>query len=985
MSAISLQLFEDASSLSVRNVILSASDSLQTYREKLARVILDEMYQFVGLLDAGGMTLEINRAALEGAGIKLRDIQDKPFWEARWWQVSRETREKQRELCGRAAAGEFIRCDMEIYGRSGGEETIIIDFSLLPVRDHQGKILFLLAEGRNITEKKAAEAEIARKNEELQNLLEQIRHLDQLKSDLFANISHELRTPLALILGPAESILASANNLTDLQRRDLSVIRHNAATLLKHVNDLLDLAKLDAGKMTMDYVDLDLARLVRTIAAHFDALAPQKSISYAVLTPDVLRAEVDPEKLERVLLNLLSNAFKFTPNGGRIQCALSVSGNRFVLTVQDSGPGIPPALRSSIFERFRQGQGGTTREFGGTGLGLSIAKDFVELHAGLITLSDAATGGTLAQLEIPLRAPQGSIVRKLVEAGPPTTRAMAASTTVEELRSGDTQEVQTWGEVGKPKVLVVEDHPEMRRFIAEVLSNEFRVIIAADGLEGLSMAAAETPDLVVTDLMMPKLGGDQFVQQMRVLEALKQLPVLVLSAKADETLRLQMLAELAQDYLVKPFSSAELLARVRNLVAMKRSRDMMQRELASQSQDLAFLTQELIASLTERKCAEEAAHTAKARLEGLVRIAQDAIISVDSYQHIMLFNQGAEKIFGYEQAEVIGRSLDVLLPSRFTDVHRRHIEGFAASPETARTMGQRREVSARRKDGSEFPAEASISKLNLGSELVYTIILRDISERKQAEQELRRSEACLAEAQVELAHVTRLTALSELTASIAHELNQPLAGAVANGDACLAWLSSEPPNLDEARAAGERMIESATQATDIVHRIRSLFKKTAPERTRVNINDVIEETLSLIRSDTLKSGVSLQTELASELPLVLADRVQLQQVVLNLVKNGMEAMSGVDDRTLELRIRSAIHDPNQVLVAVADSGAGIDPQVMGRIFEPFYTTKPQGIGMGLAISRSIIEAHGGRLWAEPNTAHGATVQCTLPAHVESAQ
>ena len=193
MSAISPQLFAFGSSLNVREVTLSNRDSLQSYREKLARIILDEMYQFVGLLDATGMTLEINRAALEGAGIKLRDIQDKPFWEARWWQVSKETQEKQRELCGRAAKGEFIRCDMEIYGQSSGEETIVIDFSLMPVRDHAGKIVFLLAEGRNITEKKAAEAESARKNEELQKLLEHIRHLDQLKSDLFANVSHELR------------------------------------------------------------------------------------------------------------------------------------------------------------------------------------------------------------------------------------------------------------------------------------------------------------------------------------------------------------------------------------------------------------------------------------------------------------------------------------------------------------------------------------------------------------------------------------------------------------------------------------------------------------------------------------------------------------------------------------------------------------------------------------------------------------------------
>jgi signal transduction histidine kinase len=142
---------------------------------------------------------------------------------------------------------------------------------------------------------------------------------------------------------------------------------------------------------------------------------------------------------------------------------------------------------------------------------------------------------------------------------------------------------------------------------------------------------------------------------------------------------------------------------------------------------------------------------------------------------------------------------------------------------------------------------------------------------------------------------------------------------------------------------------------------------------------VIEATLALIRSEALRNNVSLQTELGSQLPLVLGDRVQLQQVVLNLVMNGIEAMSGVQNRTLQLRIRSARHDPNQVVVAVADSGAGIDPQIIGRIFEPFYTTKPQGTGMGLAISRSIIEAHGGRLWAEPNTPRGANFQCTLPA------
>jgi len=272
-------------------------------------------------------------------------------------------------------------------------------------------------------------------------------------------------------------------------------------------------------------------------------------------------------------------------------------------------------------------------------------------------------------------------------------------------------------------------------------------------------------------------------------------------------------------------------------------------------------------------------------------------------------------------------------------------------------------------------AKAEINRLN--EELEQRVVERT--------SELMKSSEALREAQAELARVTRLTAMGELTASIGHELNQPLAGAVANGDACLAWLSSEPPNLDEARAAAGRMIEAVTKATDMVRGIRDLFKKSAPEKVRVNINEVIEETLALIRSEALKKNVSFKRELGSQLPFVLCDRVQLQQVVLNLMMNGIEAMSSVDERIRQLRIRSARQDPNQVLVTVADSGTGIDPQIIRRIFEPFYTTKPQGIGMGLAISRSIIEAHSGRLWAEPRTDQGASLQFTLPAGIERVQ
>jgi PAS domain S-box-containing protein len=601
MSGTNQPLFESTASIRVRQVELRATDDLQRQREKLARIVLDEMYQFVALLDVKGTLLEVNRAALEGAGIRLEDIQGKPFWEARWWTVSTEIQEQQQEAIRRAAAGEFVRYDVEVYGQASGEETIIIDYSLIPVKDTSGKVVFLLPEGRNITEKKRAEVEIARKNQELQRLLDRIRELDALKSQFFANVSHELRTPLALILGPAERLLAQAGNLTESQRRDLEVMRRNAATLLKQVNNLLDLSKLDAGKMQASYAEVDLARLVRLVAGHFDALAPQRGITYTVDVPESLPAQVDPEMLERVVLNLLSNAFKFVPEGGRIKCSLRpTEEGRALLSIQDSGPGVRPELRQTIFERFRQGDGGSTRQFGGTGLGLSIAKDFMELHGGTIGVTDAPGGGALFLAEVPLRAPEGVRVRKSPEPTAPRADAIIEST-LEELKPAVVQPSQAEERPDAPLVLVVEDNPELNRFITEVLSEEFRVHVAHNGLEGLQRAREFGPELIVTDIMMPRMSGDQMVGKLREDPTTADIPILVLSARADDALRIKLLRGSVQDYVLKPFFAEELLARVRNLVTVKRAREILEHELATKSGNLEMLAREV--SLQKRRLA----------------------------------------------------------------------------------------------------------------------------------------------------------------------------------------------------------------------------------------------------------------------------------------------------------------------------------------------------------------------------------------------
>jgi C4-dicarboxylate-specific signal transduction histidine kinase len=253
----------------------------------------------------------------------------------------------------------------------------------------------------------------------------------------------------------------------------------------------------------------------------------------------------------------------------------------------------------------------------------------------------------------------------------------------------------------------------------------------------------------------------------------------------------------------------------------------------------------------------------------------------------------------------------------------------------------------------------------------------DVTAAKRAARELH-------EAQAALAHVTRVTTLGELTASIAHEVNQPLAAVVANGAACLRWLDRKTPDLDAVRRSVESVIDDCNRASEVIRRVRALAKKTDPQMAPLDINDVVNEVIALVQREVFSHGVSLRTELAPALPAVLADRVQLQQVLINLVINGIEAMQPVPDRPRQLVIRSRQDEAGQLLISVADCGVGIAAENVDRLFNPFFTTKSSGMGMGLPICRSIIESHGGRLYATATVPHGATFQFTLPVNADTA-
>jgi PAS domain S-box-containing protein len=547
------------------------------------------------------------------------------------------------------------------------------------------------------------------------------------------------------------------------------------------------------------------------------------------------------------------------------------------------------------------------------------------------------------------------------------------------------------------------------------------------------------------------------------------------------------------------------LQEARLLGYQKRVANELDQRVIQRTADLATANEELKKELAERRLVEERLGQEERELKrseirkaSIVDSALDCIVTIDHEGCITEFNPAAERTFGYRRGEVLGKNLaDAIIPPSLREKHRQGFARYLATGE-ARVLGKRIEMTAVRADGSEVPVEMAITRTPLEGPPSFIGFLRDITERKRAEHQLRRSEAFLAEAQdlsrigsfswrvptdeivwseqlyrifqidrdaqvtfeligtrihpedlslfqehiersrrdrndmqlefrlqmpdrvvkyvhvaahirgdhgqleyigavqdvterrsseealtkarSELSRVSRVTSLGVLTASLAHEVNQPLSGIITNASTCLRMLSADHPNVEGARETVRRTIRDANRASEIVTRLRALFSKKSATAQSMDLNEAAREVIAMSLSELQKNRVILRPELDDRLPLVTGDRVQLQQVILNLLRNASDAMSTIDDRPRDLLIRTEPDENDQVRLSVTDVGVGFEPQAADWLFEAFYTTKDDGMGIGLSVSRSIIERHCGRLWGTPNDGPGVTFSFSIPCN-----
>jgi signal transduction histidine kinase len=784
---------------------------------------------------------------------------------------------------------------------------------------------------------------------------EALAELDRAKTLFFSNVSHEFRTPLTLMLGPLEQALSSPAHDLDTHREELETAHRNALRLLKLVNTLLDFSRLETGRIEATFEPADLVALTVDVASVFRSAIEQSGLRFEVQASTLpTQPWVDRDMWEKIVLNLLSNAFKYTPSG-EVRIELSGTTESITLKVSDTGIGIAPDAQPHLFERFYRVPGVHGRTHEGTGIGLSLVSELVKQHGGTICVESTPGEGSCFIVNIPagnshlpperLCRERDSNVNSASRAFVEEAHRWGANELLDPIAATQVETVDPQPSTShdathaKPVILLAEDNADMRDYIERLLAPHYRVITATDGEQASALLERSPADLLLCDIMMPGLDGFGLLRKVRADERRRELPVILLSARAGEEAKIKGLEAEADDYVVKPFAARELLARVSHQLRMKRLRQ--EAREAVTASELRFQT---------------ALSSSRAGFVVLraVRNRQAEIVDFE-WQYA---NPAAEQLIGHPAHVLLGQRVQEALPEIWGAPN--YFETLVTVVETGSPADI--EVPLLRQNRRQW-LHNSVAKMGDG----LVIWFANITERKRAEAELR--------------EVDRRK--DEFLATLAHELRNPLAP-IRQAAAIASAARVTPAQLRWSQGVIERQVRQMGRLLDDLLDVSRITRGTLElRRERMDISAVVEAAVETSRPAFDAKGHALMVTLAEDLPQIEVDGLRLAQVLSNLLTNAAKYTD--PGGRVELTVE---RQESELLIRVADSGIGIEPEALSRIFQMFSQLRPAlersegGLGIGLALVKGLVMLHGGTVEVHSaGSGQGSEFRVRLPLPV----